>query len=149
MVITTNEAQRTIPYYCNLKLGTSNIQGQSIKNEKKLRKVNRKFERHKLDILLVQETCTTGDVKERKIWEKVFKTKNIFLTSFGGNSVGAGIVIREVANFRVQKDPNGRYVGVVGDHEEGNFPILCTYAPVPDIQIMIFIKDEIAPLKMC
>ena len=63
-----NGAERNQNFSCNfnLKLGTSNIQGQGIANEKKLRKISRKFENSKLDILLLQETRSTGDGKEMK-----------------------------------------------------------------------------------
>ena len=43
------------------------------------------------------------------------------------SAVGAGIIIKNDADFQVQHvltDPSGRYVGVVGDHNEGSFLIL-------------------------
>ena len=122
----TNRAQRNEYSYCNfnLKIGTSNIQGQGTQNEKKLRKVNRKFENANLDILFVQEARSTGEINERKKWEKLFKTKDIYLTQFGGDSVGVGIILKNGVNFQVQhvlQDPNGRYIGLIGDHEQASF----------------------------
>ena len=50
----------------NLKVGSFNIQGQGKKNETKLRKINKLFVKNKFDILLLQETRTDGNGKEKK-----------------------------------------------------------------------------------
>ena len=69
-------------------------------------------------MLFLQETKTDGSVKELKKWQKIFNSKQIFLTSFGTRAVGAGIISRSF------KDPLGRYIGVKGDHAEGKFLLL-------------------------
>ena len=78
----------------NLKLGTYNIHGQGSKNTVKLRKIKKTFTRGNFDILFLQETRTTGDEKELKKWQKVFNSKQVYLTNHGANSVGTGIVIK-------------------------------------------------------
>ena len=106
----------------DLKVGTFNIRGQGAKNEVKLRKIKKCFERGKYDILFLQETRSAGNEKELKKWQKIFLTKQIFLTNFGTESVGAVIIIRDENTFKISHyflDPEGRYMGVVGDHEEG------------------------------
>ena len=122
------------PLYANmnLKVGSYNIQGQNRKNEIKLRKIKTLYNKGKFDILLLQETRSDGTDKELKKWQKVFNTKNVFLSDFGTNSVGAGIVIRQNDSFKVHQhfiDPGGRYVAIIGDHEESSFLILSLYSP--------------------
>ena len=90
------------------------------------------FTRGGFDVFLLQETRSDGSEKELKRWRKVFKTKQIYLTAFGTRAVGAGIVIKSEEDFIVHRyftDPLGRYVGVIGDHEEGKFLILSFYSP--------------------
>ena len=121
-------------YICKLqlKVGSYNVQGQGKKSQVKLRKIKNLFTRGGFDIFLLQETRSDGSEKELKRWQKVFNTKQIFLTSFGSNAVGVGIVIKSEEDFTVHryfKDPLGRYVGVIGDHEEGKFLILSFYSP--------------------
>ena len=90
----------------------------------KLRKVKNNFIKGNFDILLLQETRSDGSEKEIKKWKKIFNNKNIYLTAFGGRAVGAGIIVRDQNVFNVHhhfNDPQGRYVGIVGDHEDGKF----------------------------
>ena len=105
----------------DLKVGTYNIRGQGSQSQVKLRKIHNNFTKGKFDILFLQETRTSGTEKELKTWQTVFNTKQIFLTDYGTESVGAGIVIRDEETFKVGHkfiDPEGRYVGLVGDHED-------------------------------
>ena len=130
----------------NLKLGSFNIRGQGAKSEIKLRKVKKSFIKGKYDILFLQETRTDGSEKELKKWQKMFLTKQIFLTNYGTESVGTGIVIRNEETFKVNHsfiDPDGRYVGLVGDHEEGQFLVLGFYSPYLDQSIKDFILNKI------
>ena len=41
------------------------------------------------------------------------------------------------------KDPEGRYVGVIGDHEEGKFLVLSFYSPSVSKEIKSFVIDHI------
>ena len=128
----------------NLKVGSFNIRGQNKKNEIKLRKINKLFAKNKLDILLLQETRSDGSEKEKKKWQNIFNTKQVFLSKFGSNAVGCGIVIKNEDIFKVQQefvDPLGRYVAVIGDHEEGRFLILSFYAPSTESEIKQFIEE--------
>ena len=72
----------------NLKIGTYNIRGQGAKSEVKLRKIKNSFSKGNYDIFFLQETRSTGDQKEIKKWQKIFNTKQVFLTSKGTDSVG-------------------------------------------------------------
>ena len=129
----------------NLKVGSLNIHGQG-KAQIKLRKVKNSFTRGNFDIFLLQETRTDGTEKELKKWQKIFNTKNIYLTSFGTRAVGAGIVIRSEEHFKVLSsfhDPLGRYVGVIGDHEDGKFLVLSFYSPSISREIRDFIINSI------
>ena len=130
----------------NLKIGSFNIHGQGNKNQIKLRKIYNLFLRGNFDILLFQETRTDGSEKELKKWQKIFHSKQIYLTNFGTRSVGAGIVIRNEESFKVHQcfnDPQGRYVAVVGDHEEGKFLILSFYSPSVEKEIKNFVINSI------
>ena len=101
----------------DLKLGSFNIHGQGNKNQIKLRKIRKLFTRGNFDVLMLQETRTDGSEKEFKKWQKIFNSKQIYLTNFGTRSVGAGIIIKNEDSFKVHQsfhDPLGRYVGVVG-----------------------------------
>ena len=76
------------------------------------------------DILLLQETRTERNEKEIKQGQKLFNTKQILLTNYGTNSVGAGILKRNEDIFQVHhsfSDPSGRYIGVIGDTRKENF----------------------------
>ena len=129
----------------DLKVGTFNIRGQG-QNQLKLRKIKNVFNKGNFDILLLQETRSDGSEKEGKKWRKIFNCKNIFLTSFGARSVGAGIIVRDENSFKVHhhfSDPEGRYVGIVGDHEDGKFLILSFYSPSIERQIKDFVIDHI------
>ena len=95
---------------------------------------------------MLQETRTDGTDKELKKWQKIFNTKQIYLTAFGTRAVGAGIVIRSDDTFKVSSrfhDPLGRYVGVIGDHEDGKFLVLSFYSPSISREIRDFIIDSI------
>ena len=130
----------------NLKVGTFNIHGQGNKNQIKLRKICNLFTRGNFDILLLQETRTDGTEKELKKWQKIFRSKQIYLSNFGTRSVGAGIIIKNEDSFKVHQcfhDPLGRYVGVVGDHEEGKFLILSFYSPSVENEIKDFVINSI------
>ena len=130
----------------SLKIGSFNIHGQGCKNTVKLRKIKNLFTRGNFDLLLVQETRTDGSEKELKRWKKIFNTKQIFLTNFGTNSVGAGIIIKNEEIFKVHHyfiDPDGRFVGVVGDHEEGKFLILSFYSPSVENEIKKFVVESL------
>ena len=130
----------------DLKLGSFNIHGQGNKNQIKLRKIRKLFTRGNFDVLMLQETRTDGSEKELKKWQKIFNSKQIYLTNFGTRSVGAGIIIKNEDSFKVHQsfhDPLGRYVGVVGDHEEGRFLILSFYSPSVENEIKTFVINSI------
>ena len=77
---------------------------------------------------------------------KIFNSKQIYLTSFGARSVGAGIIVKNNDSFNVHRcfcDPDGRYVGIVGDHEEGKFLVLSFYSPSVDREIKEFVINHI------
>ena len=107
------------------------------------------FTRGNFDILLLQEIRSEGSEKELKKWSKLFQTKQIYLTKFGTNSAGAGIIIKNEEVFKVHRyflDPLGRYVGIVGDHEEGKFLILSFYSPSIGNEIKIFVINSLIKL---
>ena len=111
-----------------------------------MRKIKNSFTKGNFDILLLQETRSDGSDKELRKWQKIFNTKQIYLTSFGARSVGAGIIVRSKDTFNVHhyfNDPNGRYVGIVGDHEEGKFLVLSFYSPSIEREIKDFVINEI------
>ena len=87
----------------NLKVGSFNIHGQGNKNQVKLRKIKNLFTKGGFDIFLLQETRSDGSEKELKKWQKIFNTKQIFLTNFGTNAVGAGIVVKSDQDFTVHR----------------------------------------------
>ena len=71
------------------------------------------------------------------------------MTEQGANSVGAGIIVRNDETFRVDnviKDPLGRYIAIIGDHEEGRFLIASFYCPSQDIKIKDFISNEVSQI---
>ena len=130
----------------NIKIGSFNIHGQSNKNTVKLRKIKNLFTKGNFDLLLVQETRTDGSEKEVKKWSKIFNSKQIFLTNFGTRSVGAGIIVKNEEVFKVHHffiDPGGRYVGIVGDHEEGKFLIVSFYSPSVENEIKNFVINHL------
>ena len=95
---------------------------------------------------MLQETRTDGSEKEIKKWQKIFNSKQIYLTEFGTRAVGAGIVVRNSEVFKVFRsfhDPSGRYVGVIGDHEEGKFLVLSFYSPSISREIRDFVINHI------
>ena len=97
-------------------------------------------------MLLVQETRSDGTEKELKRWSKIFNSKQIFLTNFGTNSVGAGIIVKNEEVFKVHHyfiDPGGRYVGIVGDHEEGKFLVVSFYSPSVENEIKKFVVNSL------
>ena len=111
-----------------------------------MRKVKNNFIKGNFDILLLQETRSDGSEKEIKKWKKIFNNKNIYLTAFGGRAVGAGIIVRDQNVFNVHhhfNDPHGRYVGIVGDHEDGKFLVLSFYSPSIEREIKQFVIDHI------
>ena len=96
-----------------------------------------------MDILLLQEIRSDGSEKELKKWGKIFNTNQIFFTEYGPESVGAGILIRNNGKFRVDnviKDPMGRFVAIIVDHEEGRFFIGSFYSPSQSNDIKQFIE---------
>ena len=104
------------------------------------------FTKGNFDLLLVQETRTDGSEKELKKWAKIFNSKQIFLTSFGTRSVGAGIIVKNEEVFKVHHyfiDPGGRYVGIVGDHEEGKFLVVSFYSPSVENEIKNFVINNL------
>ena len=104
------------------------------------------FTKGGFDLLLVQETRTDGCEKELKKWKKIFNSKQIYLTNFGTKSVGAGIIVRSEECFKVHHyfvDPLGRYVGIVGDHEDGKFLVLSFYSPSIELEIKNFVINHI------
>ena len=122
-----------------------NIHGQG-KSQIKLRKIKNSFTRGNFDLFLLQETRSDGSDKELKKWQKIFNTKHVFLTAFGTRAVGAGIVIRSDETFKVLSsfhDPLGRYVGVIGDHEDGKFLVISFYSPSISREIRDFIINTI------
>ena len=93
---------------------------------------------------MLQETRSDGSEKERRKWQTIFNTKQVFLSKFGSSAVGTGIIIKNEDIFKVQHqfvDPNGRYIAVIGDHEEGRFLVLSYYAPSVDNEIENFINE--------
>ena len=81
-----------------------------------------------------------------KKWSKIFNNSQIYFTEYGTNAVGAGIIIKNNGCFRVDhvlKDPLGRFIGVLGDHEDGRFLIGSFYCPSLDNEIKNFINNDI------
>ena len=104
------------------------------------------FTKGNFDILLLQETRSDGSESELKKWRKVFNCKQIYFTSYGTRAVGAGIIVRDPETFNVLHqfaDPAGRYLGIVGDHEEGKFLILSFYSPSVSKEIKAFVINHI------
>ena len=94
----------------------------------------------------MQETRSDGSEKELKKWCKIFNSKQIYLTSYGTRAVGAGIIVRSEESFHVLHhfdDPAGRYVGIVGDHEDAKFLILSFYSPSIASEIRDFVINQI------
>ena len=107
------------------------------------------FTKGNFDILLLQETRTDGSEKEYKKWKKVFNCKQIYLTPYGTRAVGAGIIVSSEEVFKVRhhfEDPSGRFVGIVGDHEEGTFLVLSFYSPSVSGEIREFVINSIYSL---
>ena len=129
----------------NLRCGSFNIHGQG-KTQVKLRKIRNLLIKGDLDVLLLQETRSDGSVNELRKWQKVFNSKQIYLSSYGTRAVGAGIIIRSNESFKViqhHEDPRGRYVWVVGDHEESRFLFLSFYSPSISNEIRDFVVNDI------
>ena len=60
--------------------------------------------------------------------------------------MGTGIVVRDKETFNVQhtfNDPEGRYIGIIGDHEEGKFLVLSFYSPSVAREIRDFVINRI------
>ena len=60
--------------------------------------------------------------------------------------MGAGIIIKNKDVFNVHhifNDPYGRYVGIVGDHENGKFLVLSFYSPSVEREIRDFVINHI------
>ena len=97
----------------------------------------------------MQETRSDGSQKELKKWQKVFNSKQIYLSAFGTRAVGTGIVVGSSEVFKVLHsfhDPQGRYTGIIGDHEEGKFLILSFYSPSVAREIRDFVIKNIYEL---
>ena len=104
------------------------------------------FNRGNFDILLLQETRSDGTEKELKKWKKRFNAKQLYLTFFWTRAVGAGIIVKCQDTFKVHRcfdDPLGRYIGIIGDHEEGKLLVLSFYSPSIDNEIKKFVNDHI------
>ena len=84
----------------DLKVGSFNIHGQGNKNQIKLRKIRNLFTRSHFDVLLLQETRTDGSEKEIKKLQKIFNSKQIYLTSFGTRSVGRVSLLKMKIHLR-------------------------------------------------
>ena len=141
----SNQGSNQVYANFDLKVGSFNIHGQG-KNQLKLRKIKNVFNRGNFDILLLQETRSDGTEKELKKWKKCFNAKQLYLTSFGTRAVGAGIIVKCQDTFKVHRcfdDPLGRYIGIIGDHEEGKFLVLSFYSPSIDNEIKKFVIDHI------
>ena len=94
----------------------------------------------------MQETRSEGSEKEIRKWQKIFNCKQIYLTSYGTRAVGAGVIVRNPDVFKVLhhfEDPEGRYVGIVGDHEEGKFLVMSFYSPTISNEIRSFVLNQI------
>lgn len=94
----------------------------------------------------MQETRSDGSDNEFKKWSKLFNTKQIYLTNFGTNSVGTGIIVKNEEIFKVHQyflDPLGRFVGIVGDHEDGKFLVLSFYSPSISNEIKQFVLNKL------
>ena len=131
-------------YYANfnIKIGSLNMQGQSRRDNVKLRKVKNIITRENFDILLIQETRSDGSEAERRRWYKEFNTSQIYLTNLGSTSVGAGIIVKNEEVFKVHQsflDPRGRYAAIIGDHEDGRFLVVSFYAPYIEKEIKEFV----------
>ena len=128
----TSQGSNTMFANFDLKIGSLNIQGQGRRDNVKLRKIKNLFNQGHFDLLLLQETRSNGTNKELKKWRKTFNSKQIYLTSYGPKAVGAGIIIKNEDVFKVHnvfKDPEGRFIGIIGDHEVGRFLVLSFYSP--------------------
>ena len=96
--------------------------------------------------MLLQETRTDGSEKELNKWQKIFNSKSIFLTLYGTRAVGTGIVVRCNETFNVHhtfKDPEGKFIGIIGDHEEGKFLVSSFYSPSVAREIRDFVINSI------
>ena len=69
--------------------------------------------------------------------------KRIFLTLYGTRAVGTGIVVQcHETVHHTFKDPEGRFIGIIGDHEEGKFLFLSFYAPSVAREILDFVINS-------
>ena len=60
--------------------------------------------------------------------------------------MGAGIIVGSEETFKVLhhfEDPLGRYVGIIGDHEEGKFLIISFYSPSVNKDIKDFVLHDL------
>ena len=141
----TDSGSNSIHANFNLKIGSFNIHGQG-RTQVKLRKIKNLFTKGNFDILLLQETRSDGSEKELKKGQKVFNSKQIYLSPFGTRAVGTGILVRNDEVFKVLQsfhDPQGRYTGIIGDHEEGKFLILSFCSPSVAREIRDFVINHI------
>ena len=111
-----------------------------------MRKIKSLYDKGQFEILLLQETRSDGSEEELKKWGKIFPHSQIYLTAYGTNAVGVGIIIKDSNCFRVDhilKDPLGRYIAVIGDHDDGRFLIGSFYCPSNDQDIRNFVNNDL------
>ena len=81
------------------------------------------------------------------MWQQLFGTKQIYFTKLGHGERGAAIVIDNEDSFRVEAellDPEGRYSGLIGDHNDAHCLLLSIYAPYRENELKTFIKNTIS-----
>ena len=131
----------------DLKICTQNIQGQGSQDRgKKLKKVSKIFRSKGYNVGFFQETRTDNSEEDLKKWQKHFQTKQVYFTKYGHRERGAAIVIDNEDSFRVEAeldDPEGRFFGVIGDHNDIHCLLLSIYAPYVEADLKNFIKDTI------
>ena len=69
------------------------------------------------------------------------------MTKLGSTAVGAGIIVKNDEVFKVHQsflDPKGRYVAIIGDHEDGRFLIVSFYAPYIEREIKEFVFNDLS-----
>ena len=133
--------------FFDLKICTQNIQGQGSQDKgKKLKKVSKIFKEKGYNVGFFQETRTDESDIDLKKWQKAFQTKQVFFTKYGHQRRGAAIVIDNEDSFRVEaelEDNEGRYFGVIGDHNDSHCLLLSIYAPYVEGELKDFIRNTI------
>jgi exonuclease III len=131
----------------DLKICTQNIQGQGSKDKgKKLKKVSKIFKSKGYNVGFFQETHTDNSEADVKKWQKAFQMKQIYFTKLGHRERGTAIVIDSEDSFRVEaelEDIEGRYFGVIGDHNDAHCLLLSVYAPYVEVDLKSFIRNTV------